>query len=221
MKSHPLYILIPVYNAADYLEEFCTSLFSILDSLQLPSTTTLLFLDDCSQDKSVSILQKQCQQVNYNIIIKKNTRNLGHHANTLSGIMTCNTPSYILTMDADFQPSPEILKTFIPFCMQSDSELIIGNFNPHPFGWRRVISFGYNLYLSLKTKKNLLPFYGSSLKFFFLNPFLQTQLDKGRIEIHLLNYFKHAIFFEVNESYLKNYRKSSYFELIKNIITTK
>ena len=46
-------LVIPIYNEADHLERF----LSQIDLLELPLSKELVFVDDCSTDKSLAILK--------------------------------------------------------------------------------------------------------------------------------------------------------------------
>ncbi|MCO5233278.1 MAG: glycosyltransferase [Chitinophagales bacterium] len=219
-ESLPIYIVIPIYNSSKYIIEVLDVLYLALKEIRYPNISVILS-DDSSNDTTVFIIKKYIEERNItNFHLLERKKNVGQSLNTIYAISSLPTPSYCITMDSDMQPSPEVLKDFIPYCLQSKQNLIIGNFNVHKLGLRYFISKLYGLIISFKAKKNLLFNYGSSFRWFYFDGKLKDEffIHQGRIDILLLKNYKEFLFYKIDYSQLKNYSQLSMKQLLKNII---
>lgn len=214
----PIYIVVPIYNASEYIEEFLQSIVSTFKVLNLSNTITIWFCDDASTDTTVQLVKDFFNtSPSFRFEIIEQEKNLGQMMNTIHCIKKLPIPCYCITVDCDMQPAPEIFKSFIPYCLNQNNQLIIGDFNPHNFGVRFIISFLYTIYLSIKTKQNLLLHYGSSFRWFYLDEKLQEKMNNKRLDEILLKHYTPFSFYKINKGYLKNYSQHSFLQLLKNI----
>ncbi|MGI6079299.1 MAG: glycosyltransferase family 2 protein [Fastidiosipilaceae bacterium] len=101
-------IIIPVYNAESTLLELTTRIKNVMKNYQ---PYEIVFIDDCSEDKSWQIL-KELHATNENVKIIHLIRNFGQHNATLCGFRYCNG-KYALTLDDDLQHPPEEIPKLI------------------------------------------------------------------------------------------------------------
>lgn len=95
MKNSPaLSIIIPVYNAGDFLNETLNSI--LCDNF---TDFELIAIDDCSTDNSFEILNKFADQDN-RVYVRKNESNIGK-MNVVNKAFSLVLGSYILIFDAD------------------------------------------------------------------------------------------------------------------------
>ena len=215
-----LYIIVPVYNSSKYILEFIDKIYKSISDLKMLDKAYIVFCDDASTDKTVDVIQKEMKKYSLSFKILQQTKNIGHHDNTLMGILSCPINNYCLTIDADMQPSPEVLKSFIPYCMKSNKYLVVGDFNPYNWGMRSFVSFVYNIILSVKIQRNLIRHHGSSLRWIYLNEELKSKLNQDRIDVVLLKYHTAFDFYNIDKKFLLNRSQHSLLELVKNIFTS-
>jgi polyisoprenyl-phosphate glycosyltransferase len=107
MKKKSLNIIIPVYNE----EENILTLFERLEFIR-PSLYDLniqyYFINDGSTDNTFNILQELALN-NDHLKVISFTRNFGHQ-NALSCGIDCAVSDYVVTIDADLQDPPELLR---------------------------------------------------------------------------------------------------------------
>jgi len=103
MNDISVSIVIPVYNEEGNLEQLINELLKIKEKLS--QNTEIIFVDDCSTDKSCQIIE--------NIALKDKTvklisliRNYGQTTAIASGIKNSNG-EIIVTLDADLQNDPK------------------------------------------------------------------------------------------------------------------
>ncbi|HAD09948.1 MAG TPA: glycosyltransferase, partial [Porticoccaceae bacterium] len=102
-----LSVVIPVFNAAESLENLCDQLIRALASIS--DNYEILLIDDGSRDKSWSIII-DLQKHNHRIRGIKLSRNYGQHNALLCGIRAARFET-IVTMDDDLQnPISEVPK---------------------------------------------------------------------------------------------------------------
>ena len=89
-------LIIPVYNEAGHLEQF----LNVVDSVVLPCRKELIFVDDCSRDRSLEILNSFKFTSNHKIIACP--QNQGKGAAIRTGIEQA-TGDFIGIQDADFE----------------------------------------------------------------------------------------------------------------------
>jgi dolichol-phosphate mannosyltransferase len=115
-----LTILVPVYNEEDCIQPLFFLLNKFLDQGSI--SARVLFINDGSQDNSVTLIEKICRQDDrYSFLSLE--RNGGLSTALKAGIDHCDTP-FVGYMDADLQTSPaDFLKLFQ---YMSDFDLVMG-----------------------------------------------------------------------------------------------
>lgn len=108
-------VVISVYNEEAVLPEFCQTMEQVLSGLD--ADFELIFVNDGSVDRSLSILQEQKSKSRTDFKIISFSRNFGHEAAMICGIDHA-TGQAIICMDADLQHPPVL----IPQMVQSFQE---------------------------------------------------------------------------------------------------
>ncbi len=94
MAKYNISIVVPVYNVADYLEECIDSLRN-----QRKGNIEIIFIDDCSTDESLQILEKASLE-DCRIRVIKNNENRGRLYARKCGVMAAEG-DYIMFLDGD------------------------------------------------------------------------------------------------------------------------
>jgi len=102
-------VVIPVYNSAEFLQELYNRLQAVFKEMN--NTFEVIFINDCSRDNSLVILQKIHSQHN-NVIIADLYTNFGQQNALMCGFQFCQG-KYIITMDDDLQNPPEEIQKLI------------------------------------------------------------------------------------------------------------
>ena len=117
-----LSIIIPVYGVEKYIERCAKSVLS-----QLDSHTQVIFVDDCSKDKSINILQQFISEHSYknknNISILTHTVNKGLAASRLTGLNAAAV-KYVMFLDSDDELAPNSI-AFINKWVLSEPDIIV------------------------------------------------------------------------------------------------
>lgn len=108
-------IIIPVYNAASYLEETINSIQN-----QTYSNWEAIFIDDCSSDNSYSLIKKY-QKEDKRIKLIKNKTNSGAAISRNNGISKAKG-DYLCFLDADDKWHPKKIANQIKFMQKLNCE---------------------------------------------------------------------------------------------------
>ena len=104
-----LSVVVSVYNEEQALPAFYETTRPILESL--PWDYELLFVDDGSRDRSLSILEKLAEE-NPRVKVISFSRNFGHEAAMIAGVDRASGDG-VVCMDADLQHPPECLPEIV------------------------------------------------------------------------------------------------------------
>ena len=104
MKNPVLSIVIPLYNEEKSLPLLKQRLAKLSNTL--PKKTEVVFIDDGSTDKTLSILSSI--SLPYRVKIIQFSRNFGHQAALFAGLKNA-TGEYVVSMDGDLQHPPEYI----------------------------------------------------------------------------------------------------------------
>lgn len=118
-------ILVPVYNVQAYMEFCAHSLFS-----QDYSEVEYIFVDDCSPDKSIMILQQVLDKYpskKNNVRILHHEKNLGLAAARNTALEIC-TGDYFMCVDSDDALSPGALLRLGTLLTEQNPDLLIFDF---------------------------------------------------------------------------------------------
>lgn len=111
LHGKTLSIIVPVYNEEDVLLAFHKRLSSVLDTL--PLRNEILYINDGSTDKTLSILQ-ELKKVTPNISIINFSRNFGKEIATTAGLNKVVGDATVI-IDADLQDPPELIPEMIKY----------------------------------------------------------------------------------------------------------
>jgi glycosyltransferase involved in cell wall biosynthesis len=152
-------IVIPVYNEEENIQILHEKLKKVLDSLN--KEYEILFVDDGSTDKTLSILE-EIQARDRNVLVLSLRRNFGQTAAFAAGFDFARG-DVIVTMDGDLQNDPADIPKLLEFI--KDNDLVSGwrKKRKDPFLTRRLPSRIANWLISNVTGVKLHD-YGCSLK---------------------------------------------------------
>ena len=106
-----LSVVVSVYNEEPALREFYEETGNVLNALPAPWDYELLFVNDGSRDKSLSIL-RELAAADGHVKVVNFSRNFGHEAAMIAGIDYADGDG-IICMDADLQHPPEYIPEII------------------------------------------------------------------------------------------------------------
>ena len=123
MREPVLAIVVPCYNEQDVLPETCRRLDVLLVNLVADATinarSRVWFVDDGSDDNTWRMINTACTAPNSRICGIKLSRNRGHQAALIAGMMTA-TGDVIISVDADLQDDlnaiPKMLEKYREGC---------------------------------------------------------------------------------------------------------
>ncbi len=98
-------IVLPIYNEALNIEPMYNAIIGVIE--QLNAIPEIIFVNDGSEDNSLSIL-RQLAEKNNNVKVLSFTRNFGHQAALTAGLDIAQGDC-VVTMDCDFQDPPETI----------------------------------------------------------------------------------------------------------------
>ncbi len=113
-------LIIPIYNEAGHLAEFLEK----IDSLILPTSKELVFIDDCSKDESLNILKQFKFKSKHQILFQE--KNQGKGAALQRGFNEA-TGEIILVQDADFEYDMDEVSTLIEPIANGKADVVFGS----------------------------------------------------------------------------------------------
>jgi len=109
MKKTQYSVVIPVYNEEEVVSESYKRLKKVMDGCE--GSYELIFVDDGSKDRTLSILH-QIRQEDPNVRILSFSRNFGHQPAITAG-MDAASGDAVVVIDADLQDPPEVIPLMI------------------------------------------------------------------------------------------------------------
>lgn len=111
-----LAIVVPCYNEQEVLPETCSRLTAMLQRLitdeQIANESRIWLIDDGSRDSTWQLIQKACAVSGSFVCGVKLSRNKGHQAALMAGLMTA-TGDILVSVDADLQDDLEAIPTML------------------------------------------------------------------------------------------------------------
>jgi polyisoprenyl-phosphate glycosyltransferase len=98
-------VVVPVYRAADCIEELYSRLVAVLE--QLPVSFELVWIEDCGGDESWTVMSRIAAR-DPRLRIAQLSRNFGQHAAITAGLELAEG-AWVVVMDCDLQDPPEDL----------------------------------------------------------------------------------------------------------------
>src|SRR3989344_6774694 len=120
-KGVYLSVVLPIYNEKKSLPELMRELYSVCNSLG--KSYEIIFVDDCSRDKTPEILDQYADK-NQKIKVIHFSRNFGHQAALSAGI-DASSGEFVVTMDSDLQHPPQVILEFVKQA-EAGHDIVIG-----------------------------------------------------------------------------------------------
>jgi glycosyltransferase involved in cell wall biosynthesis len=117
---HLLSLVIPVYNEAQHLEEWCEMMLA----MDFGVATEFVFVNDASSDGSAEILERYANRPNVRIFTQ--TANQGKGAALARGI-AATRGTIVLIQDADFEYSPKDISTVVRPIIENEADVVYGS----------------------------------------------------------------------------------------------
>ena len=115
-------VVIPMYNEEEVVKTSYLRIQKVMEDLK-QYDYEMLFVDDGSRDKTLSLLQEIAKE-NQKVKILSLSRNFGHQAAVTAGIQYV-TGDAVIIMDADLQDPPELLPEMLAL-WEEGNEVIYG-----------------------------------------------------------------------------------------------
>ena len=136
-------LVVPIYNESQHLEIFLKE----LDALELAVDKELIFVDDCSKDKSWEILSRFKFQSK--VILERQAINKGKGAALRLGFQLA-TGDVIGVQDADFEYSLDDIPAVIDSVLKGKADVAFGSrFKPSGIQVHRTFHYGINRILTI------------------------------------------------------------------------
>jgi len=108
-SSPEISIVIPCLNEEDNAQAICNAVIAEME--KTGSTFELIFIDNCSSDRTVPIIRSICER-DSRVKLIVNTRNFGQMRSPTHGIYQANGRA-VINMCADFQDPPALIPEFV------------------------------------------------------------------------------------------------------------
>lgn len=138
-----LSIIVPVYNEARQLEEVVRMLFKT----PYPCDREWIFVDDCSKDKSLEILERLAKEFPIKII--KQNPNQGKGAACIRGIKEAKG-DLVMIQDADFEYDPSDVPGLLEPLLNGKADVVYGSrFKKSAMQVHRTYHYFVNRFLTM------------------------------------------------------------------------
>ena len=121
-QTKSLAIVVPCYNEEEMLPKTLPTLLALLDHLitqkKITPASKIYLVDDGSRDQTWNLLASAADN-NPSIVAVKLSRNRGHQNALMAGLIT-TTEDMIVSIDADLQDDPQVIKKMIDACYQGN-----------------------------------------------------------------------------------------------------
>jgi glycosyltransferase involved in cell wall biosynthesis len=117
-------IIIPVYKNESSINQLFISLNKIL--LLLKKKTEIIFVNDCSPDKSFEIIYEFLEKLNFPVKILTHSKNLGSFTAIRTGLVEAKG-KFFAVMSADLQEPPELIISFFKSLYLNECDVVIGS----------------------------------------------------------------------------------------------
>ena len=125
MEDLKVSILVPVYGVEKYIRQCATSLFG-----QTYANIEYVFVDDCTPDKSITILQEvlhdyPARKEQVQIVRHQKNRGLGASRKTA---LAASTGDFVLNVDSDDYLLPDAVETLVKVQKDTGADIVTGNY---------------------------------------------------------------------------------------------
>ena len=115
-----LSIIIPCYNEEAVIAETYKRLTGVMQ--KLPHDCELIFINDGSKDRTLSILQDFAAK-DLRVKVLNFSRNFGHQCAITAGLNVCNG-DYAVTIDGDLQDPPEVIADMLAKMQEEKANIV-------------------------------------------------------------------------------------------------
>ena len=145
-------ILVPIYNVEPYIERCARSLFE-----QTFTDIEYIFVDDCSPDRSISILENVIREYSgiHNVRIIKHFQNQGLAAARNTAIKN-STGTYLLHVDSDDYLEKDAIQILYEKAVAANADMVICDYKLISMNKIRILYSNYNEHVSEYTKMLLM-----------------------------------------------------------------
>ena len=117
-----LSIIVPLYNESESILHFIDELSTLYSN---SSDTEVIFVNDCSPDKSFDRIYENLEKVDYKVKILNHSKNLGSFAAMRTGLIEAKGKFFSI-MTADLQEPPELIVSFFKSLTLNEYDVVIG-----------------------------------------------------------------------------------------------
>lgn len=206
-------VVIPIFNEEENLESLIKEIYN---SLTKHKDFELIFVNDCSSDDSLKILEKQ--KKNFEFKILNNKTNIGQSFSILFGIKNSKYNT-IVTLDGDGQNNPYDIPKLLRFYNENNFFLVGGIRLKRKDNAIKIISSKIANFIRSKFLQDGCKDTGCSLKVFDKNIFLNFEFFDGihRFLPALFRGFGYKTFFLNVDHRKRKFGKSKYGTLLRLI----
>ena len=211
-------VIVPVFGAENSLEKLHESIYAAFKN---KDSFEIIYVDDCSLDRSWEILKKIKQSASGVTIIKL-SKNFGQHGATICGFKYAKG-DFIITIDDDMEVHPGEIDKLIETQKQQDSDLVYGIYKKlnQPF-LRNILTKIYKLLSKVEGNEK-----GKGSSFRLLKRLLAKKLSDNHKQFVFIDelclwYTTKLAFVQIptNKEYIKKkrYKLKSLFSLTSTVI---
>jgi len=138
--QYSISLIVPIYNAEQYLDECLNSLFSQTIARQIE----YIFINDASTDNSLNILQEKSKlHPELEIHIISNSENQGSASTRNTGIRYAHAP-YLMFTDSDDWIEPNMASALLQKATDENAEIVSSDFYTNYPDRQRIFRFDAN-----------------------------------------------------------------------------
>lgn len=115
-------VIVPVFNAENYLKQCLDSLIN-----QIYSNYEVICIDDCSSDSSQAILADYAGRYSDKLTVLYNEENVGQGKSRIRGLSIASG-EYIMFVDSDDYVAGDYISRYVAEVLHQDFDLIIGGY---------------------------------------------------------------------------------------------
>jgi glycosyltransferase involved in cell wall biosynthesis len=145
-KEMNLSVIVPVFQSAESLDRLHQRLESVL--LSQLAQTTIIYVDDCSEDNTLTVLHQIASRSTVNTKVVELTVNVGQLHATALGISYARD-GVVVTIDDDLQQWPEDIPKLVDHFYKNNYDFIQGVFNDPKHGKLRKAASSFSTRLTV------------------------------------------------------------------------
>lgn len=122
MKSNTITLVVPCYNEEETLEIFVSKVLEVQECM-LDTWIEIVFVDDGSEDRTLSKMRQLAQQYANKIYYLSFSRNFGKEAAIIAGLEHARG-EWVALMDVDLQDPPELLVEMLRLIQEENYDMV-------------------------------------------------------------------------------------------------